>query len=518
MKWLFRCAVFSISLAGTVSICNAQNANQQTPQSGYTLQAHVREVVVDITVTDRNSNPIHGLSESAFHLFDNSKPQHVVTFEEHTQTEPAGVLQASAGNAYSNDVVLHPPRTWNLILIDTHLMGFVDQAYLNLQLEQFIKQLPPDEPFALLARRNHLTMYANFTTDHQRLLNAVHAVIPYVVPSADGYESSNKVVDGLCDYLQQFPGRKNVFWFEAVNGLTLRPDPTSFLNYQDMRGIYDELESSRIALYPVDVRGLLPPAGDLVSQKALSMLDIVDMEHLDMEDEADATGGRAVINQNDIAGAVKHLADDDASFYTLTYSPQEVKVDNRWHAIKVQVDGGDYQISYRHGYFDDGSNLAHADGPERKHLLQDGSTSPQVHMTPIALQVRVTPSEQAANLSPQVVIQPTAPAKKGERSFNLHYSVPMDVFPQHVVGRENQLLLGVGVFAFDQHGRFVSRFVNTITLSVAQKRLEDAPADAHIGFDQQINLPSGENYLYVAVWNPATGRFGTVQIPFEVKK
>jgi len=255
----------------------------------------------------------------------------------------------------------------------------------------------------------------------------------------------------------------------------------------------------------------------ILSQRALSALDVVDMEHVGMEDEADATGGRAVVNQNDIASAVKHLADDDVFFYTLTYSPQEVKLDNRWHKIKVQVDGGDYLVSYRQGYFDDGSNLAHSEGPERKRLLQDGSTLPQVRMTPIALQVHVTPSERIENSSPQVVIQPTAPPKKGERSYNFHYSVPLDVFPQQTVGTENQLLLGLGVFAFDQHGRFVSRFVNTVTLSISQEHMISTSAD-WIGFDQQINLPSGEDFVYVAVWNPATGRFGTVQIPLAVEK
>ena len=74
------------------------------------------------------------------------------------------------------------------------------------------------------------------------------------------------------------------------------------------------------------------------------------------------------------------------------------------------------------------------------------------------------------------------------------------------------------MFAFDQHGRSISRFVNTVTLSISQEHMMSTPADARIGFDQQINLPTGEDFLYVAVWNPATGRFGTVQIPLAVEK
>lgn len=513
MNGLVRWGVVAASLAGMILTGSAQNVDQRAPQSGYTLHANAREVITDITVTDRKGNPIHGLKESAFHIFDNAKPQHLATFEEHTGTEPVSLSHESAG-VYSNDIILHPPRAWNLILIDPSSLAFPDQAFLNLQLEQFIKQLPADEPFAILAIRGRLAMFANFTTDHRRLLDAVHAVIPRIEPSRDGYGKPANVVDELCDYLRQFPGRKNVFWFQgAGGGLSLPSDPTTFVNYQDMSGLYDQLESARIALYPVDVRGLQAP-GDPLETSDPSVFD-----HLRMEDEADATGGRPVINRNYIADEVKHLADNDASFYTLTYSPQEIKLDNKWHKIKVRVDGGDYRISYRHGYFDDGSNLAHSKEPGRKRLLQDGAAVTEVRMAPIALQVRVTPVEQVSDLSPAVVIHSsTSPSKKGERSYDLHYSVPLEAFPKQAVGTQNQLSLGLGVFAFDQHGRSISRIADKVTLSVSQEHIDSAPPDARIGFDQQINLPNGEDFLYVAVWNQETGRAGTVQIPLAVEK
>jgi VWFA-related protein len=512
MSGLIRWAVVAASLVGTIATGTAQSGNQPSPQSGYTLHANAREVITDVTVTDRKGNPIHGLSESAFHIFDNGKPQHLATFEEHTGTELVSLSHESAG-IYSNDILLHPPRAWNVILIDASFMGFVDQAYLNLQLEQFIKQLPPDEPFAVLARRGRLVMFANFTADHQRLLDAVRAVVPHFQRSMDGYGAPRDVVDELCGYLQQFPGRKNVFWFQGAGGLSLPSDPTTFINYQDMSGLYDQLESARVALYPVDVRGLQAPADPLVASDP-SMFD-----HLGMEEEAEATGGQAVVNRNNIADEVKHLADNDASFYTLTYSPQEIKLDNKWHKINVRVDEGDYRISYRRGYFDDGSNLAHSKEPARKRLLQDGAVVAEVRMTPIALQVRATPMEQVADLSPAVVIHSsTAPTKKGERSYDLHYSVPLEAFPKQAVGTQNQLSLGLGVFAFDQHGRSISRIADKVTLSVSQEHIDSAPPDARIGFDQQINLPNGEDFLYVAVWDPETGRAGTLQIPLAVAK
>jgi len=39
-----------------------------------------------------------------------------------------------------------------------------------------------------------------------------------------------------------------------------------------------------------------------------------------------------------------------------------------------------------------------------------------------------------------------------------------------------------------------------------------------IDFDQQINLPKGQDYLYLVVWDTATGRLGTIQLPLSVGK
>jgi len=41
---------------------------------------------------------------------------------------------------------------------------------------------------------------------------------------------------------------------------------------------------------------------------------------------------------------------------------------------------------------------------------------------------------------------------------------------------------------------------------------------AKFGFDQQINLPKGEDYLYIALWDLTNGRLGTLQLPLDVEK
>src|SRR5579862_10023433 len=142
-------AVVATLLVGMACKGAAQAGNQQSPQTGYTLHANAREVVTDVTVVDRNGNPIHGLSESAFHIFDNGKPQRIGTFEEHTGREPEATVQETPPNVYSNAVVLNPPRVFNIILLDTVTMNLPDQMYLRQLLDHFVQTLPADEPFAV---------------------------------------------------------------------------------------------------------------------------------------------------------------------------------------------------------------------------------------------------------------------------------------------------------------------------------------------------------------------------------
>lgn len=92
--------------------------SSSTQQPLYTLHANKRVVLTDVTVTDRNGIPIHGLNASAFQIMDNGKPQNLASFEEHSgppvESVPANLTKPGI---YSNDFLLHPPPVYNVLLI-----------------------------------------------------------------------------------------------------------------------------------------------------------------------------------------------------------------------------------------------------------------------------------------------------------------------------------------------------------------------------------------------------------------
>ena len=92
-------------------------------------------VLTDVTVTDKNGNPVHGLPESAFRILDNNQPQTIASFEEHSgaPAPAAATMQpvAATKGVYSNEYLLHLPPVLSVVIIDIANLSIPEQMYLN---------------------------------------------------------------------------------------------------------------------------------------------------------------------------------------------------------------------------------------------------------------------------------------------------------------------------------------------------------------------------------------------------
>jgi VWFA-related protein len=130
-----------------------QSAAQTPPgQSTYTFQTNTRVVLTDVTVTDTNGNPIHGLPQSVFHVFDNKQPQVIASLEEHAGLPATTLQSASTAGVYSNDYLLHLPAVLNIVLIDIANIDMADQMYLNYELTRYLNEQPDGQPLAVYLR------------------------------------------------------------------------------------------------------------------------------------------------------------------------------------------------------------------------------------------------------------------------------------------------------------------------------------------------------------------------------
>jgi VWFA-related protein len=481
-------------------------------QAPYTLQVNSRVMLTDVTVTDKQGNPITGLTESDFRLLDNGKPQTLASFEEHRQ-QALQLTEASAPGRFSNDYLQHPPPQVNALLFDTTTIGVVDQMYLFQQMKQFVNNLPPGEPVAVFTRAGSITVQlASFTDDHATLLAAIGRAIPRLQQPGAWMASDLDTLQQIAAYMYQIPGRKNLLWFTSGSNMFLGPNPMSMgIDPGARRAIYDLLESERIAIYPIDARGLTVVFG----RAAL----VTATQQMQMRQDAAATGGAAYVNTNGLAQAAQHILETDGNYYALSYTPNDLKTNSKWHRVEVKLVNASYELSYRHGYFDDGSNRPQsAAGTKTRTALRPGGNKLEVQVREDRTEPLIFSVHIASASSTAAPLAGDSPLKRGETRYVVDYDVPAkDVFAANIQGNAGTDELGVAVFVYDRNGELVWRKALRFELGIDEQKLRSQP-DAKLYFSQTVNLRRGNNYLYLGVWDMTSGRMGTVNAAVDVKK
>jgi VWFA-related protein len=506
----------NLTLLLAVVLCSALNSlqaqAQSTSQAPYTLQTDTRIVLTDVTVTDAKGNPVHGLQQSAFHIFDNNHPQALASFEEHNGIPAATVLPASTPGVYSNDYLLHLPPVLNIVLIDIANIGMADQMYLNYELTRFLNEKSDGQPLAIYLRAGSGTfLVQNFTSDRKLLLDAVHKAIPRFPPVGPReYLNDFDTLSQIAASLNQLPGRKNILWFSGGSTLYLFPDAVPLQSDAAWRALYDELDQERIALYPIDARGLTVGSGvGMMTQQGV------------MGEQAQATGGQAFYNSNGLKEITAYVLSSDSSFYTLTYSPHDLRFDNKWHKIRVAVDGG-YRLSYRSGYFADGSvRDAHPPPQSRTRLMANGEKLDVMETSghPIIFQARVLSVSDpsfASRGKALASLQLPLP-KKGTVPYSIRYTVPIDAFTVKPVDGKYRIVFDVVALMLNRDGGLEGNDGVQVTMTLPEPIFHSSP-DLPITLDQPINLAKNARYLYLGVWDATSHRFGIVQTQVEVPK
>jgi VWFA-related protein len=138
------------------------------------------------------------------------------------------------------------------------------------------------------------------------------------------------------------------------------------LHGQEIKDAESQLANADIAIYPVDLRGLVGGMESLASRSEAHSNDIHGAGLANaalnqsgrmigsqdtMREIAQETGGKAYMNENEIRqGVALAVADDNAS-YSLGYYPENKKWDSKYRNIKIKLSHNDTEIRYRKGYF-----------------------------------------------------------------------------------------------------------------------------------------------------------------------
>jgi VWFA-related protein len=124
---------------------------------------------------------------------------------------------------------------------------------------------------------------------------------------------------------------------------------------QRYRDLLREARRANVAFYPVDVGGLKASALGQASTKSSAEADEIDRVRRTglqtLRELASATDGLAVVNTNDLTGAIRRISDSLAGYYLLGYAPTNQRADGRFRDIQVRVKRPGVEVSARPGYF-----------------------------------------------------------------------------------------------------------------------------------------------------------------------
>jgi VWFA-related protein len=120
------------------------------------------------------------------------------------------------------------------------------------------------------------------------------------------------------------------------------------------KSLLETARRANVAFYPVDVGGLrttgLPASekGNIVAAETYraSVIGRIDL----LMTLAHETDGEAIVNTNDLTGAIRGISDDLSAFYLLTYYSTNTDTDGRFRRIDVKVKSPGLRVSARRGY------------------------------------------------------------------------------------------------------------------------------------------------------------------------
>jgi VWFA-related protein len=134
------------------------------------------------------------------------------------------------------------------------------------------------------------------------------------------------------------------------------------------RELLQRANRANVSFYPIDARGLVvfdqPDRWDLPFAVDNAWLR---RRHDDLRMMADQTDGRAVLDTNNVAGAMEKIFADVGSYYLASYYSSNPKLDGRFRRIRVEVKRENVEVRARPGYLAPTEAEARAGGvaPER---------------------------------------------------------------------------------------------------------------------------------------------------------
>jgi VWFA-related protein len=330
----------------------AQQAGAPEQVQASPANAPSDRLTLDVMVSDKSGKAIQGLHEQDFVVFDNKKPQKILSFQ-----------------AIGGSVQAEPPVQIVLVADEVNT-SYTNVTFVRDEIKKFLKQNG--------GQLAHPVTMAFFSDSGTQILNEPSRDGNALIASFDQHEAalrtirrsegfygaeerfqlSLRMLNGLTEREAQLPGRKLVIWISP--GWPLLSGPNVQLTNKNLQGIFNSIVSTstgmrnaRMTLYAIDPLGTADFARSSYYQEFLKPVLTANkgqLANLSLQVLATQSGGFVLMGNTDIAAQIQRAAADADAFYTLTVQMPPTEP-NQFHAIDVKVEQQGLTVRTRNGYY-----------------------------------------------------------------------------------------------------------------------------------------------------------------------
>jgi VWFA-related protein len=503
-------------------------------------------VVETVTVTDSSRNPVTGLHASDFTITENGAPQEIRFFEEqklqngdvpigrtgpehihiYDRLTPTQITPESPGrNQYTGHRLL-------AFYFDMTAMPPADQTRAITAAEKFVRtQMTAADLIAILRYTGGaINVLQDFTGNRDRLLSILQTM---TIPEGQGFDQSGSdattpdagaafgqddsefnvfntdrqlaALHTAANMLGELHEKKALLYFASglrLNGLN---------NQAQLHATINAAIRAGVSFWPVDARGLVaePPMGDATMASpgtaamytggsAQILTDRFQLSQDTLYALASDTGGKALLDYNDLTKGIVNAQRAISTYYILGYYTTQSVRDGRFRRVRVKLNNNtSAKLDYRQGYFAD-KEFSKFTAADRERQLEDALMLPDpVTELTIAMEVDYFQLNRAEYFVPLTVKIPgreLALAKRG--------------------GAEHTLIDFIGEIK-DASGITITNVRDKVNIKLTQEtaaKLAKRPIEYESGF----TLLPGKYTLKFLARDDETGRIGTFQTTFRI--
>jgi VWFA-related protein len=507
----------------------------------YTFHSKTELVLVNVTVRDRNGNPVRDLKREDFTVLEDNKPQQVISFDlENTDavlstaaTEAPLLRNTQPRSADAQQAIpTRPLKDRRLIILFFDLSSMqpdeIDRAT-NAAQNYVDKQMVAADLVSIVSLGSTLSVNQDFTTDRALLKKTLQ---DFNLGAGGGFEEGStgttegtaetggsfavddteynifntdrrlQALRSIADKLTPIEEKKSLIYFSS--GM----DRTGIENQSQLRSATNAAVKANMAIYTMDIRGLqaLVPGGEAQNaslrgtspysgKSVASAFDSNATTQETLVTLAGDTGGKAFLDSNDFSRVFTGVQQDSSVYYLLGYHSNNSARDGRFRRITVKINRPGLKLDFRRGYYAP-ADFQHSTRDDRERQLDE---------------------ELASDLSTTdlPVYLSAAYFRIGDRKFYVPVSlvVPGSQIPFTHNNDQDKATLDVLGIVTDTEKRPVGQIRDTVKLALSTTQLVQRK---NVQYNNGFVLPPGQYHVKFVVRENQSGRLGSFETDLTV--